>query len=170
MRRLSALLVAGLVAAPLGAAAGPSPDRRSDSPVIEKFEWSTAKPRLGVAVVQLTPELRTHFGAPDHSGVMVARVEPGSPAAKAGVQVGDILVDVRGHSIDDASDVRSALAAVGKGQTAAIKLMRERKQVTVTATITSDAPTSWTDPDPSAMQWFRDLMMRFRPRGGNTHT
>jgi membrane-associated protease RseP (regulator of RpoE activity) len=170
MRRFSALLIAGLVAVPLGAAAGPSPERRTDGPVIEKFEWSNAKPRLGVAVLQLTPELRTHFGAPDHSGVLVARVEAGSPAAKAGVQVGDVLVDVRGHSIDDAGDVRSALAAVGKGQTASIKLVRERKQLTLTATITSDAPASWIEPDPSAMQWFRDLMMRFRPRDGSTHT
>ena len=43
---------------------------------------------LGVELVDLTPELREHFGAPRDVGVMVGRVEPGSPAARAGLEVG----------------------------------------------------------------------------------
>lgn len=167
MRRLSALLIAGLVAAPLGAAAGPFPEPRSDELTIEPFEWS--RPRLGVSVISLTPELRTHLGAPDHSGVLVGRVEAGSPAAKAGIRVGDVLVDVRGHSIDDANDVRSALAAVAKGQTAAIKLVRDRKTMTLQATLIDDTA-STAEPDGSPMRWFRELMSRLRQSSSRTHT
>src|SRR5579871_5943521 len=97
MRRISALLcVAGLAAAPASVAAGPSNDPWStpQTQTIEKFEWSTAKGRLGVMVMGLTPELRKHFGAPDDRGVLVAHVESGTPAATAGIEVGDVIVEV----------------------------------------------------------------------------
>jgi membrane-associated protease RseP (regulator of RpoE activity) len=158
MRRLKALLIAaGLVTAPAGAVAGPSPDRQNPDSHEQTFEWSSEKPRLGVMVMELTPELRTHFGAPDHSGVLVAHVEPGTPAAKAGVTVGDVLVDVRGHSIDDAGDVRAALASVGKGQPASLKLVRDKKPLTVQATLASDAATTTAAPNWWGLKWFRDL-------------
>jgi S1-C subfamily serine protease len=145
MRRLRALLVAGLVAAPMSAAASPPPERQPDEPTSETYESPAGKPRLGIAVMGLTPELRIHFGAPDHSGVLVAHVEPGSAAAKAGMLVGDVIVDVRGHSVDDAGDIRAALASVAKGQTASIKLVRDGTARTVEVTLTSDAPTRTND-------------------------
>jgi S1-C subfamily serine protease len=97
MRRFPALLcVAGLAAAPASAVAGPSNDPWSvtQSRTVEKFEWSTSKGRLGVMVMSLTPELRKHFGAPDDRGVLVAHVEPDTPAAKAGVEVGDVIAPI----------------------------------------------------------------------------
>jgi len=54
---------------------------------------------LGVQVLHLTPELRVHFGVSEDAGVMVAKVDPGSPAAQAEVQVGDILTDIDSESI-----------------------------------------------------------------------
>jgi S1-C subfamily serine protease len=154
MRRLRALLVAGLIAAPLSAAATPPPERQPDEATSEASEpsdtsdtsqWSAGKPRLGITVMDLTPELRVHFGAPDHSGVLVAHVEPGSAAAKAKLRVGDVIVDVRGHSVDDAGDIRAALASVAKGKTASIKLVRDGTSRTIEVTLTSDARTRATD-------------------------
>lgn len=171
MRRLSALLIAaGLAAAPAGAVAGTPSSAPASPPVAgapdTTFEWTTEKPRLGVMIMTLTPELRTHFGAPDHSGVLVARVEPGSPAARAGLVVGDVVVDIRGHSIDDAGDVRAALATIGKGQGVAIKLIRDRKPVTVQATMASDV-TSDAARAPWSFGWFRHLFPD--PQGGPSH-
>jgi S1-C subfamily serine protease len=88
MRRIPALLcVAGLATAPTSVAAGPSNDPWSTprAQTVEKFEWSTAKERLGVMVMGLTPDLRKHFGAPEDRGVLVAQVESGTPAATAGM-------------------------------------------------------------------------------------
>jgi len=165
MRRLRALLVAGLIAAPISATASPPPERQSDEATSETSEpaetsepsqpsepsepsepsqpshWSAGRHRLGITVMDLTPELRTHFGAPDHSGVLIAHVEPGSAAARAGLLVGDVIVDVRGHSVDDAGDIRAALASVPKGQAAAIKLVRDRTARTIQVRLTSAAPT-----------------------------
>jgi len=162
MRRIPALLcVAGLATAPASAVAGPSNDPWSitRSPIFEKFEWSTAKGRLGATVMGLTPELRKHFGAPEDRGVLVAHVDPGTPAATAGIEVGDVIVEVDGKEIDAAPDVLSALADVGKGQHAKIDLVRDGKSRTLNATLASNgmARLMWSPP------WLRDWMESFDP-------
>lgn len=142
MRRIPALLcIAGLAAAPASVAAGPSNDPWStpQTQTVEKFEWSTAKGRLGVMVMGLTPELRTHFGAPEDRGVLVAHVESGTPAATAGIEVGDVIVDVHGKKIDAAPDVLSSLADVGKGEHAKIELVRDGTSRTLDATLVDNA-------------------------------
>jgi membrane-associated protease RseP (regulator of RpoE activity) len=144
------LCVAGLAAAPASAAAGPSSDPWStaQTQTVEKFEWSTAKGRLGVMVMSLTPELRKHFGAPEDRGVLVARVESGTPAAAAGIEVGDVIIEVRDKKIDAAPDVLTALADVGKGQHAKIELVRDGKSRTLDATLadTGAASMMWSPP------------------------
>jgi predicted metalloprotease with PDZ domain len=95
-----------------------------------------------VTVMSLTPELRTHFGAPDDRGVLVAHVEPGAPVAAAGIAVGDVIVSVQGQKIGDAPDVLAALANLGKGQPAKIELVRDGKTRAIDATLTNDASTS----------------------------
>jgi predicted metalloprotease with PDZ domain len=57
-------------------------------------------PRLGLEVENLTPELRKFLDAPEDAGVLVARVDPGSPAEQAGIQVGDVLYEAGGERID----------------------------------------------------------------------
>lgn len=165
MRRIPALLcVAGLAAAPASAVAGPSNDPSSSprSQTVETFEWSTAKGRLGVMVIGLTPELRKHFGAAEDRGVLVAHVDPGTPAATAGIQVGDVIVEVRGKKIDAAPDVLSALADVGKGEHATIELVRDGTPRTLDATLTDNVGASmmWSPP------WLRDWMKPFDTNRG----
>jgi predicted metalloprotease with PDZ domain len=123
--------------------------------MIEKLEWSTAKGRLGVMVMNLTPELRKHFGAPEDRGGLVAHVESDTPAATAGIEVGDVIVGVHGKKIDTAPDVLSALAGVGMGGHAKLSLVRNGKARTLEATLASDELSSmvqW----PS---WLRSWMM-----------
>jgi S1-C subfamily serine protease len=159
MRRFQALLIAaGLAAASANAAAGPSGFNHPADPttVFEKLEWSMARGRLGVLVIGLTPELRTHFGAPTDRGVLVARVEPRSPAAAAGIATGDVLVDVAGKPVDDAGDVTAALADAGTSKPVSIKLVRDKKPVTVQASVAAR--------ESSGPQWLRELMSRFTKR------
>lgn len=160
MRRIPALLcVAGLAAAPASAAASPSSDPWStaQTQTVEKFEWSTSKGRLGVMVMSLTPELRKHFGTPEDRGVLVAHVETGTPAASAGIEVGDVIVEVHGRKIDAAPDVLSALADVGKGEHAKIELVRDGKSRTLDATLADNARASMMLSPP----WLRDWMKPF---------
>jgi membrane-associated protease RseP (regulator of RpoE activity) len=90
---------------------------------------------LGVALTDLTPELRTHFGVPDESGVMVAKVEPGSPAEKAGIKVGDILTRIDGGAVKSSWDVTGKIRKLDDGQQVPIEVWRNGKAQNVTATI-----------------------------------
>jgi len=99
--------------------------------------WEVAGPSgyIGVALVDLTPELRRHFGAGEEAGVMISRVEEGSPAAKAGVQVGDILVAVDGDKVESAWDVRLAIRQKKKDDAAKLDLWRDGRALTLSATV-----------------------------------
>ena len=152
MRRLGAVLMAaGLAVAPSGAVAGPN-----DTKDTERWTQIDApsKHRLGVLVHTLTPELREHFGAAKDRGVLVARVEPGSTAAMAGIKVGDVIIDVRGDAVDDASDVRNALAKAKQGDSISVQVIRNRAPMTLQAKLA----------EPSAMldipRWWRNLFTR----------
>jgi membrane-associated protease RseP (regulator of RpoE activity) len=88
---------------------------------------------LGVNLLDLTPELRTHFGVPEDSGVMVAKVEPGSPAEKAGIKVGDILTLIDGKAMKSTWDVMGKVRTYDSNQQVPIEIWRNGKAQTVTA-------------------------------------
>jgi membrane-associated protease RseP (regulator of RpoE activity) len=91
---------------------------------------------LGVGLTELTPELRTHFGAPEDAGVMVSSVEPGSPADKAGLQVGDIIARIDGKDVRSSWEIRSEARGFEEGQQVPLEVWRDRKAQTLTATVT----------------------------------
>lgn len=91
---------------------------------------------LGVSLTEMTPELRTHFGVPEESGVMVSKVEPGSPAEKAGLKVGDIISRVDGKAVRSSWDVSARVRGYEEGQQAPLEVWRNGKVMTLTAAIT----------------------------------
>src|SRR5208283_1803975 len=77
------------------------------------------KPRWGVGLSDLTPDMREQIQAPsDVRGAIIERVQPGSPADNAGLQRGDVIVQVNRHDVQSAADVKQALASVPKGKDA----------------------------------------------------
>jgi membrane-associated protease RseP (regulator of RpoE activity) len=90
---------------------------------------------LGVSLTNLSPELREHFGAPKDAGVIVESVQKDSPAEKAGVRVGDIVLGVDGADIASASDLRKALAEKKDGDSVRIEVLRGRARQTLVATV-----------------------------------
>lgn len=156
MRRFQTLLlVAGLAAAPVSAFAGPA-DSTSDGSV-QVYEWSMGRGRLGLTLMGLTPELRSHYGAPSGSGTLVTQVEPGSPADKAGVRVGDVLIKTNEREVDDAGDVRAAMAGARKGDAITLSVLRDRKSLSIKAVLAEDAPPAPTA-DATSRNWIRELM------------
>lgn len=82
---------------------------------------------LGVGAVEITPELRQHFGAPKDAGVMIGSVEAGSPAAQAGVRVADIVTAIDGRPVEDSSDLRERVRGHRQGDTVKVELVRAGK-------------------------------------------
>ncbi len=81
---------------------------------------------LGVSLVEITPALREHFGVASDTGVMVGGVEADSPAAKAGIQVGDILTGIDGERVDSVSGLSRAVRRMKAGETVTLDLSRDR--------------------------------------------
>jgi len=79
---------------------------------------------LGVHLLPMTRELRAHFGAPEDAGVMVSRVEEGSPAQAAGVQVGDLLLEVEGEKVASAWQVARKVRSKKQGERLSLRVMR----------------------------------------------
>jgi serine protease Do len=88
--------------------------------------------RCGMEVQSMTDALREFFAAPADRGVLVARVIPERAAAKAGIQVGDVLTKVGGESIAEPLDLIAAVAKVPAGETLALELVRKGEAQSVT--------------------------------------
>lgn len=84
-----------------------------------------AKSFLGVSLTELTPELKTHFGTPEDAGVMVSRVHPETPAARAGLQAGDIITAVDGEAVRGAGALSSQIGKREAGVTVQLEVWRE---------------------------------------------
>lgn len=80
---------------------------------------------LGVQLSELTPELRTHFGVPDDAGVMVGKVVDGSPALRAGLEVGDIVTAVGDKPVASASALSRAIRGNEDGDTVVLEVWRD---------------------------------------------
>ncbi len=89
---------------------------------------------LGVDLLELTPELRRHFDAGDDAGVLVAHVESGSPAALAGLLVGDVLVAIEGKPVKGWWDLREIVAPRKTGDVVSLEIVRDgaRRQLQAT--------------------------------------
>lgn len=90
---------------------------------------------LGVTLLDLTAELREHFGVPAESGVMISRVEADSPASTAGLQAGDILTAIDGARIGSATEVVQLVSAGEDGQTLELEVRRDGTSRSISATL-----------------------------------
>ncbi len=99
---------------------------------VESFSWVNGQSHLGVVVMQMTRDLRSYFGAPTDRGVLVAKVEPRSAAARAGIRTGDVIVDVANSPVSSADDVIAALSQQTSGKLR-VSVIRNGEQQTLTA-------------------------------------
>jgi len=87
--------------------------------------------RIGVSTSTLSRQLADYFGV--SNGVLVNSVEAGSPADKAGLKAGDIIMEADGKKIEDVGDLVAALGGKDEGDVT-LTVMRDRKQRTVRVT------------------------------------
>ena len=91
--------------------------------------------RLGAQGQDLTPLLAQAFNIQRNNGFIVTQVEAGSPAAKAGIQVGDVIVSANGKDIRSSRDMHNLVGLQRLGQTIELKLFREGVEENVPVTI-----------------------------------
>ena len=97
--------------------------------------------RLGVTLLPLTDQLREHFGVEAGKGALVSGVSKNSPAERAGLRAGDVLLSVDGQEVRRTGDVATALRKGGEGsRTVQLEVIRDRSRQTLSATIEEERP------------------------------
>jgi len=97
---------------------------------------------LGVEPTSLNPALRQHFGAPAEAGVLIAEVREGSPAAAAGIAVGDVLVAVNGEPVRSTGHLGRLIRPLEDGSAVDIEVVRDHRSLVLHAVITQRARTT----------------------------
>jgi membrane-associated protease RseP (regulator of RpoE activity) len=107
-------------------------DADVDSPIVVRVGRGGF---MGVRLIGITEDLRAHYGAPKDAGVLVAEVEPGSPAARAGIEVGDVITSVEGNRVASTWEVSRAIRRKKGGETVGVELVRGRSPRKVSVTL-----------------------------------
>lgn len=86
---------------------------------------------LGVMVQGMNQSLAQSFGLQEPTGALVAKVEPNSPAAKAGFKAGDIILKFNGHTIQRSRDLPPLVGSTPVGNVVPIEILRDGKHLTL---------------------------------------
>jgi serine protease Do len=91
--------------------------------------------QLGVAIQDLTKNLAKHFGLSETQGALVSQVNKGSPAEKAGIKPGDVIIRYDGKAVANVRQLRNMVANTPPNKEAAVTIVRDGKERTLTATV-----------------------------------
>jgi serine protease Do len=105
--------------------------------------------RLGVGVQPMTKELAKSFGLEGANGAVVVAVEGNSPAARAGIKQGDVILGFNGKPIEDPNELPRLVAGTKPGEKAQLELWRNGKREHVTATVGEFPPEPTASAKPS---------------------
>jgi len=91
--------------------------------------------RIGVVIAEVTKEVAEPLGLASAEGSLVRSVEPGGPAEKAGIEVGDIIVGFNGRKIERSSDLPRIVGGTAPGTKADIRVWRRGQFRDLTVTV-----------------------------------
>jgi serine protease Do len=98
---------------------------------------SPDRPVLGIDAESLEGEFGNYFGAPDGEGVLVRNVFANSPAAKAGLKVGDVITSVDGDRIRSASELREKMLMKKDASTVKLGVLRNKAEISLSVQLPS---------------------------------
>ncbi len=105
--------------------------------VMEQLEryGEVRRGRLGIGIQDVTPDLAEALKLDTAHGAIVNQIEPGSPAEKAELQAGDVVVEVDGREVRNAADLRNRVGLMRVGEDVVVTVLRDGKRKTVRARI-----------------------------------
>ena len=102
------------------------PDIPQMGQLFENGMWHSARPRLGIDAEDLDGEFGNFFGAPEGEGILVRGIIPETPAAKAGLKVGDVITSVDGERIRSVGELREKLGEKKEVKSVQLGLIRNK--------------------------------------------
>ena len=97
-------------------------------------------PLLGVSVEDLSGQLGEYFGVPEGKGVLIREVNAGSPAAKAGLKAGDVIVKFDGDRIRDTGELRAKLREKREQKSVRLDVVRKGAELSINVEIEQPRP------------------------------
>jgi serine protease Do len=130
---------------------GETPETKLRKPEILKFKSTKVKPpkikpeiykfctssggRIGVKVQDLTEQLGDYFGVKDGEGALITEMDEEGPAYEAGLEAGDVIVEVDEEKVEDTEGLISAISGKEEGDKVEIKVLRDRKPQSFTVEV-----------------------------------
>jgi len=90
---------------------------------------------LGVVIQDMNEDLAQSFGLKTDKGVLISQVNPDSPASKAGLKDGDVVVAIDGNSVENVAELRNTIAMTAPGTELVLKVIRDGKTYSIPVTI-----------------------------------
>ncbi len=100
-----------------------------------KSDGKVVRGWLGVYVQKVTPEIASSFGLKEDEGALVSDLAPDSPAEKAGIVRGDVIVEYDGQPVNDVSDLTNMAAVTAPGTEVDVKVVQDGKPKNVKVTL-----------------------------------
>jgi serine protease Do len=116
----------------------PNFDLHFAGPDFGVMDWRT--PVLGINAEDLSGQLGAYFGAPGNSGILVREVRPGTPAEKAGLQAGDVIIKVDGKAVKSLSELREQLRGKSEQKTVSVGILRKGSEMSLPVEIDKPKP------------------------------
>ncbi len=113
------------------------------SKVIKNFHSSMTSTYIGVSLQNLNQQLGEYFGVEDAKGVLVTEVMDDSPAKKAGLEAGDVIIGIDGDEVEDPSDVQEVIRAKEEGDEVTIAVLRNKAKQDFSLTIAKSPDNSF---------------------------
>jgi Do/DeqQ family serine protease len=102
---------------------------RGGGPIVRAWLGATGQP--------ITAEIAQTLGLPHPMGVLIKDVTPGSPAALAGIHIGDVIFSIQGHDVEDPEDLRFRVASLAVNSPARLTVWRSGQQHEAVAMLTA---------------------------------
>jgi len=117
-----------------------------------KGSGKVSRGRLGIQIQEVTPELATSFGLKEAQGALVAAIEKGSPAEKAGMQPGDVILKFEGKRVPNSSELPRMVGATKPGSKTKVEVWRNRavKELSITLAEWDDEKVASAKAEPKA--------------------
>jgi len=106
--------------------------------------------RLGVTIQEVNQSLADSFGLPKPAGALVSAIDKDGPAAKAGLEAGDVILGIDGRELVNSGELPAIVAAMKAGQTTRLKVWRDGKARDVAVTVGSFAEPRQAEADTQA--------------------
>ncbi|HUE81410.1 MAG TPA: Do family serine endopeptidase [Pyrinomonadaceae bacterium] len=96
--------------------------------------------QLGIVVQKVTPEIAESVNLAEARGVIIAQVQPGSPADRAGLRRGDVILSLNGTEVNEPNALRNQVASTAPGSEVTLAIRRDGSEMQIRATLGEFTP------------------------------